>query len=83
MARLQKKSAARSLSRSEKRASSSVVLLSASIITFNEEHRIFELGRETQITRKEAASSGTICYAHMTPTLITRWKNYPVTEEAL
>ncbi len=48
-----------------------------------EEHRIFELGRETQITRKEAASSGTICYAHMTPTLITRWKNYLVTEEAL
>ena len=41
MARLQKKSA-RSPSRSEKRAGSSVVLLSASIITFNEEHRIFD-----------------------------------------
>jgi GTP-binding protein HflX len=45
----------------------------------SEEHRIFELGRETQITRKEAASSGTICAAHMTPTMLSRWKEYLVT----
>jgi GTP-binding protein HflX len=45
----------------------------------SEEHRIFELGREIQITRKEAASSGTICAAHMTPTMLSRWKEYLVT----
>ena len=45
----------------------------------SEEHRIFELGRETQITRKEAASSGTVCAAHMTPTMLSRWKEYLVT----
>lgn len=45
----------------------------------SEEHRIFDLGRETQITRKEAASSGTICAAHMTPTMLSRWKEYLVT----
>jgi GTP-binding protein HflX len=45
----------------------------------SEEHRIFELGRETQITRKEAASSGTICAAHMTPTMLSRWKEFLVT----
>ncbi len=44
-----------------------------------EEYRIYELSRETQITKKEAASSGTICYAHMTPNLLSRWKDYLVT----
>jgi GTPase len=44
-----------------------------------DEHKIFELGRETQITRKEAASSGTICAAHMTPSLLSRWRDYLVT----
>lgn len=44
-----------------------------------EEHRIFDLGRETQITRKEPASSGTLCTAQMTPTLISRWKEFLVT----
>ena len=46
-----------------------------------EEHKIYELGRETQITRREAATQGTICYAHMTPSLMSRWKNYLVDEE--
>ena len=46
-----------------------------------EEHKIYELGRETQITRREAATQGTICYAHMTPMLMSRWKNYLVDEE--
>lgn len=45
----------------------------------SEEHRIFELGRETQITRKEAASSGTICAAHMTPSMLSRWREFLVT----
>ena len=44
-----------------------------------DEHKIFELGRETQITRKEAASSGTICAANLTPTMLSRWREYLVT----
>jgi GTP-binding protein HflX len=44
-----------------------------------EEHRIFELGREVQITRKEPASSGTVCAAHMTPAMLSRWKEFLVT----
>lgn len=49
----------------------------------SEEHRIFDLGRETQITRKEAASSGTICTAHMTPSLLSRWRDFLVTAESV
>lgn len=49
----------------------------------SEEHRIFELGRETQITRRESATQGTICYAHMTPSLLSRWKVYLVSEESV
>lgn len=49
----------------------------------SEEHRIFELGREAQITRKETASSGTICAANMTPTLLTRWRAFLVTAESV
>ncbi len=45
----------------------------------SEEHRIYELGRETQITRKEAASAGTVCSAYLTPSLLSRWKEYLVT----
>ncbi len=45
----------------------------------SEEHRIYELGRETLITRKEPASSGTLCTAQMTPTMISRWKEFLVT----
>jgi GTP-binding protein HflX len=43
-----------------------------------EEHRIYELGREAQITRRESASSGTVCKANMTPSLLNRWKHYLV-----
>ncbi len=49
----------------------------------SEEHRIFELGRETQITRRESASSGTICTAHMTPSLLSRWRDFLVTAESV
>jgi GTP-binding protein HflX len=49
----------------------------------SEEHRIFELGRETQITRRESASSGTVCTAHMTPSMLSRWKNYLITAESV
>jgi GTP-binding protein HflX len=41
-----------------------------------EEHRIYELGRETQITKREDASQGTVLYAHMTPQLLSRWKGF-------
>ena len=43
-----------------------------------EEHKIFELGRETKVVRKEVATEGTVCYAHLTPQLISRWKDYLV-----
>ncbi len=44
----------------------------------NEEHKIFELGRESRITRKEPASQGTVCHVNMTPSQLTRWKPYLV-----
>lgn len=43
-----------------------------------EEYKIFDLSRETRVTRKESATEGTICYAQMTPVLITKWKEYLV-----
>lgn len=43
-----------------------------------QEHRIFDLGRDTRIVRKETASEGTICYVQMTPTLLNRWKEFLV-----
>lgn len=49
----------------------------------SEEYRIFDLGRETQITRRESASSGTICTAHMTPSLLSRWRDFLVTAESV
>ena len=47
----------------------------------SEEYKIYELGRETQITKRESASSGTLCIAHMTPQLLTRWQGYLVAAE--
>jgi len=49
----------------------------------SEEYKIYELGRETQITKREAASSGTLCLAHMTPKLLTRWQEYLVAVEGV
>jgi GTP-binding protein HflX len=43
-----------------------------------EEYKIYDLDRETRITRKETATEGTVCYASLTPTLLTRWKEYLV-----
>lgn len=43
-----------------------------------EEHRIYELGRESQITKTEAASTGTICYAALTPAQLSRWSDFLV-----
>ena len=43
-----------------------------------EEYKIFDLGREAQISRKETATEGTVCYTQLTPSLINRWKDYIV-----
>lgn len=42
------------------------------------EHRIFDLSRETKIVRKETATEGTVCYAQLTPALLSRWREYLV-----
>ncbi|MFN7905721.1 MAG: GTPase HflX [Pseudobdellovibrionaceae bacterium] len=44
----------------------------------NQEFKIFDLGRETRIVRKEAATEGTVCYAQLTPFLLTKWAEYLV-----
>ncbi len=44
----------------------------------SEEHRIYELGRESQIVKTEAASTGTICYAALTPAQVSRWSEFMV-----
>lgn len=43
-----------------------------------EEYRIFDLSRETRIVKKEQGSEGTVCYAQMTPALISRWRDFLV-----
>lgn len=42
------------------------------------EYKLYDLGREAKILRKEAATEGTICVAMMTPTLMNKWKEYLV-----
>ena len=42
------------------------------------EYRLYDLGREVKIIRKEAATEGTICIAMMSPTLMTKWKDFLV-----
>lgn len=42
------------------------------------EYRIYDLGREAKINRKEAATEGTICVAMLTPTLMNKWKDFLV-----
>lgn len=42
------------------------------------EYKLYDLGREAKIIRKEAATEGTICVAMMTPTLMNKWKEYLV-----
>lgn len=43
-----------------------------------DEYKIYDLSREAKITRKEPATEGTICFALMTPTLITKWRDFLV-----
>lgn len=42
------------------------------------EYRIYDLGREAKINRKEAATEGTICIAMLTSTLMNKWKDFLV-----
>ncbi len=43
-----------------------------------DEHKIYDLGRESHIIRTEPATTGTICFASMTPAQASRWSNYLV-----
>lgn len=43
-----------------------------------EEFKIFDLSRETRITKKEVASEGTVCYTQLTPAGLNKWKEYLV-----
>lgn len=43
-----------------------------------QEHRIYELARDTHIVKQEQASSGTVCSAYLTANLITKWQEYLV-----
>ncbi len=43
-----------------------------------EEHKIYELGRESHIVKTEPASTGTICYATLTPAQVSRWSSFMV-----
>jgi len=47
----------------------------------NEEHKIYELNRDTHIMRQEKASTGTVVYAYLTETLMAKWQDYLVIEE--
>jgi len=44
----------------------------------NEEHKIYELARDTHIMKQEKASQGTILFAYLTANLITKWRDYLV-----
>lgn len=43
-----------------------------------EEHKIYDLSRETKILRKEVATQGTICHTQLTPGLLAKWKPHLV-----
>lgn len=51
--------------------------------TKDDEFKIFQLGRECQVTRTEPASQGTICYALMTVAQMSTWRSYLVAQESL
>jgi GTPase len=43
-----------------------------------DEHKIFDLSRDAKIIRKEPNSEGTICVAPLTPSQLTKWRDYIV-----
>ena len=48
--------------------------------TKEQEHLIYELGRESLISRTESGTTGTICVANLSPAQISRWNQYLVTK---
>ena len=44
----------------------------------HEEHRIYELAKDTHIMKQEKASQGTILFAYLTANLMTKWRDYLV-----
>jgi GTP-binding protein HflX len=44
----------------------------------NEEHRIYELGRDSQIRKTESNSQGTVCFVSMSNDKLARWRPYIV-----
>lgn len=49
----------------------------------NEEYRIYQLGRTSQILRKEPASQGTLCVARMTVHQMAQWRPFIVSKETI
>ncbi len=43
-----------------------------------EEHRIYELAKDTHIMKQEKASQGTILFAYLTANLMAKWRDYLV-----
>lgn len=43
-----------------------------------QEHKIYDLDRDTRIFRKESATEGTICYTSLTTNQLAKWKEYLV-----
>lgn len=43
-----------------------------------DEHKIFDLSRDTRIVRKETSTEGTICYAQLTASALAKWKEFLV-----
>ena len=43
-----------------------------------QEHRIYELGRDSQIRKTESNSQGTVCYVSMTSQQLARWREFLV-----
>jgi GTP-binding protein HflX len=44
----------------------------------NEEHRIYELGRDSQIRKTESNSQGTVCFVSMNNEKLARWRPFIV-----
>jgi GTP-binding protein HflX len=43
-----------------------------------EEHKIYELAKDTHIMKQEKASQGTILFAYLTANLMAKWRDYLV-----
>ena len=46
------------------------------------EHRIFDLGRETKIVRREPGTSGTFLRVALTSIQLTKWKEFLIEADA-